>query len=112
MGLVFANFDAAALGKTMLNAALPDLVKGGKAATDFAGHEFEQYTEDIDYIQSMVKAGTLTAEQGQYYGDRRKLSMQAVLLTIEGLTLINVQNAINAALGALWSAVGAAISIK
>ena len=112
MSLIFGNLDSINIGKTMLNAAAPALLKGGQAATDFAAHEFTQYAEDLDHIQQMVTANTLTEAQGQYYVDRRKLSMNSVLLTIEGLALIDVQNAVNAALNALLGVVGGALNIK
>ncbi|HKB92014.1 MAG TPA: hypothetical protein VKC60_15970 [Opitutaceae bacterium] len=112
MALVFNGMDGEVLGKTMYNAAAQSLMKGGKVACEFAQHEFTQYSEDLNQLQKMVSDGTLTAEQGQYYADRRKLAMNSTLLTIDGLGLIDVQNAVNAALAVLTSALGNALMLK
>lgn len=111
------NLNIAQVVNDMLQAALPHLTKGGRQASEFASHEFQQYIIDIEHIQSMVEEKKVTGEEAQFLVDQYKLSMKAVLLTVEGLGVIAVQKAINAALDvlnkALSTALGAAFkSIK
>ena len=95
----------------MEQAAAGSLVAGGQAAADYASHEFQQFAEDVDHIQDMLQAGTITQQDAQYYVNLQKSSMQAVLLTVQGLGMIAVQNAINAALAVLTTALGAALKV-
>ncbi|MGA2445815.1 MAG: hypothetical protein ABSG50_10360 [Opitutaceae bacterium] len=99
------------LGANMANAASGALVAGGKAAMDYATHEFQQFAEDVDHIQDMLAAGTISPQDAQYYVNLQKMSMQSVLLTIQGLGVLAVQSAITAALGVLSTAIGAALKV-
>ena len=93
----------------MVEAAQPHLTKGGAKASSFASHEFAQYIKDIQHVDEMVEKGQLTPTEAQFLVDQYKLSMQAVLLTVEGLGVIAVQGAINAALTVLNNALSAAL---
>ncbi len=97
--------------KDMVQAASGALVKGGQQATDYASHEFEKFIADLDHIQDLLEKGKISAEDAQYYADLQKSSMKAVLLTIQGLGVIAVQNAVNAALAVLTAALGAALKL-
>ncbi len=57
----------------------------------------------------MVEEGKVTDQEAQYLVDQYELSMKSVLLTIEGLGLIATQNAINAAIDVLNSALNTAL---
>lgn len=94
----------------MLNAAAPNLVAGGQIATTFAMHEFSQFIRDIDNVNDAVASGKMTATDGQYCINQYHLSMQAALITVQGLSLIAAQNAINAALSVLNNAIAATLS--
>ena len=93
----------------MLQASASSLVKGGEQASEYASHEYAQFIEDIEHVQTMADEGTITAAEAQALVDQYKMSMQAVLLCIEGLGVIAVQNAINAALKVLNNALAAAL---
>jgi hypothetical protein len=103
------NLDINKVASDMLQASASDLVKGGEQASEYASHEYAQFIEDIEHVQTMAEEGTITAAEAQALVDQYKLSMQAVLLCIEGLGVIAVQNAINAALQVLNDAIAAAL---
>ncbi len=93
----------------MLQASAGELLKGGKKASQYATHEYSSFIADIQHVQTMAEQGTITAAEAQALVEQHKLSMQAVLLAVEGLGLIAVQNAINAALGVLNQAIMASL---
>ena len=57
----------------------------------------------------MAENGIITDRVAQSLVNQHKLSMQAVLLAIEGLGVIAVQNAINAAMKVLNDALSASL---
>ncbi len=103
------NLDVNKVVGDMVQASAGALIKGGKQASEYASHEYAQFIEDIEHVQTMAEDGTITAQEAQALVNQHKLSMQAVLLTVEGLGLIAVQNAINAALKVLSDALSAAL---
>jgi hypothetical protein len=103
------NLDVGKVVSDMVQVSANALIKGGTQATEFATHEYGQFILDIEHIQTMAEEGTITDETAQALVGQHKLSMQAVLLAIEGLSLIAVQNAINAALKVLNDALMAAL---
>jgi len=93
----------------MLQAALPHLLKVGQQASTFASHEFQQYITNIEHVQTMVEEKNVTRQEAQFLVDQYKMSMKAVLLTVEGLGVIATQKAINAAIDILNSALNTAL---
>jgi len=63
----------------------------------------------IEHIQTMAEEGKISDEEAQLLVDQYRLSMNAVLLTVEGLGAIATQKAINAALDVLKTSLGAAL---
>ena len=103
------NLDINKVASDMLQASASALIKGGEQASEYASHEYAQFIEDIEHVQTMAEQGTITAGEAQALVDQHKMSMQAVLLCVEGLGVIAVQNAINAALKVLNDAIAAAL---
>jgi hypothetical protein len=103
------NLDINKVVSDMLQASSGALIKGGQQASEYASHEYAQFIDDIEHVQTMAEQGTITAAEAQALVDQHKMSMQAVLLCIEGLGVIAVQNAINAALKVLNDAIAAAL---
>src|SRR5215813_8351541 len=103
------NLDMNKVVNDMLQASASSLVTGGEQASEYASHEYAQFIEDIEHVQTMADQGTISAAEAQALVDQYKMSMQAVLLCIEGLGVIAVQNAINAALQVLNAAIAAAL---
>jgi hypothetical protein len=103
------NLDINKVVSDMLQASSAALIKGGQQASEYASHEYAQFIDDIEHVQTMAEQGTITAAEAQALVDQHKMSMQAVLLCVEGLGVIAVQNAINAALKVLNDAIAAAL---
>ncbi len=103
------NLDINKVVNDMVQASAGELLKGGKKASEYATHEYAGFISDIQHVQTMAEEGTITAAEAQALVDQHKLSMQAVLLAVEGLGLIAVQNAINAALAVLNQALSASL---
>ncbi len=103
------NIDVNKVVNDMLQASAGELLKGGKKATEYASHEYAGFIADIQHVQTMAEQGIITAAEAQALVNQHKLSMQAVLLAVEGLGLIAVQNAINAALKILNQSLMAAL---
>lgn len=103
------NLDISQVVNDMLQVALPHLSKGGQQASAFASHEFQQYIINIEHIQTMAEEGNVTDQEAQFLVDQYKMSMKAVLLTVEGLGAIATQKAINAAIDVLNSALNTAL---
>lgn len=103
------NLDIGKVVGDMVQAASGSLIQGGGQATEYATHEYAQFIIDIEHIQTMVEQGAISDEVAQSLVKQHELSMQAVLLTVEGLGIIAVQNAINAALYVLNKALMAAL---
>src|SRR5262245_18571427 len=103
------NLDINKVASDMLQASASALVKGGVQASEYASHEYAQFIEDIEPVQTTADERTITAAAPQALVDQHKMSMQAVLFCIEGLGVIAVQNAINAALQVLNDAITAAL---
>ena len=103
------NLDINKVVNDMLQASAGALIKGGKQASEYASHEYAGFIADIQHVQTMAEQGTITKEEAQALVDQHKLSMQAVLVAVEGLSLIAVQSAINAALAVLSQALSATL---
>jgi hypothetical protein len=103
------NLDINKVVSDMLQASSAALIKGGQQASEYASHEYAQFIDDIEHVQTMAEQGTITAAEAQALVDQYKMSMQAVLLCVEGLGVIAVQSAINAALKVLNDAIAAAL---
>lgn len=104
------DFNVSKVVADMLKAALPFLSKGGQKASSYATHEFQQYIINIQHIQELAEDNKITPEEAQFLVDQYKMSMHAVLLTVEGLGVIAVQQAINAAIDVLNKALNTALS--
>ena len=95
------NLDVNKVVSAMVQASATALVKGGQKATEYASHEYQGFIADLEHVQAMFEKGAISQAEAQSLVDQHKLSMQAVLVAIEGLSLIAVQEAINAAMRAL-----------
>lgn len=103
------NLDISKVVSDMVQASGTSLIKGGQQATEYAMHEYAQFIADIEHIQTMAEQGTISDDVAQSLVKQHELSMQAVLITVEGLGIIAVQNAINAALEVLNKALMTAL---
>lgn len=107
-----ATIDPQALAQEMLTAALPVLQKKTEAARTYAEPEFKKIAETILGIENGRLEGRIGEEEARLLLDMQKNAARAVLLTVEGLGLLTVEAAINAALGAVRTAVNTAMGFS
>ena len=96
----------------MLNAIEPIVGKEWGVVEDYAKTEGDKMAQTLAKIGELYTAKKINDLQAKALLDMQKQSMQAVLLTIEGIGLITAQNAINAALGAVQGVVNKAIGFS
>ncbi len=93
----------------MLKAVEGVLKKNWKDVKPFAEQEFKSFTENLQLINRLKSEGKITKKQAKLYVEIQKSSVRIVLLTIEGLGILAVENAINAAIKVVKKTVNTAI---
>jgi len=104
-----AAIDLGKLLPNMLNAAKGVLQKRWPEAKDYAESEFKKMGESLLFIEKQRAAGQMTEEQARLHMDIQKNTSRTVLLTLEGLGILAVEEAINAALAVIRDAVNSAL---
>ena len=104
-----ANIDFSKLVQDMLTAAKGKLTSHWKEVKPYAEKEVNSFAENIKLIAELKIKGKITEEQAKLYIDIQKSSMRIVLLTIEGLGILAVESAINAAIDVIRSTVNTAL---
>lgn len=103
------NINVSELLKKMLAAAESVIKKEWPDSKDYAESEFKKIGESIMFIQKEVKAGKMTADRARLHMEIQKNAARTALLALEGLAVIAVEKAINAALAAVKDTVNAAL---
>jgi hypothetical protein len=106
-----AEIDVEALVKEMGNAALPHLKAGAAKARDFGRAEADKMARTAIMLADGIARGTIDEEEAQLVLDVQKNASRSVLLTIQGLGILAVENAINAAMNVLRQTIEAATGI-
>jgi hypothetical protein len=101
--------DVQSLATEMLGVAVPLLKKDAQDAESFAKVEFTKIAQTIASIGEQLAAAQINQQQAVLLLNMQKLASQNVLLTLQGLSLLAVEAAINAALGVVKTAVNTAI---
>jgi ACT domain-containing protein len=101
--------DANELLEKMLKAVKKSLEDKWPQVRDLARSEFGKFARNIEDIRDMKKRKKITKAQAALQLDIQKNSIKTVLLTEEGLGLLAVEAAINAALDAIRATVNKAI---
>lgn len=104
-----ATIDFKKLTQAMLNAAKGPLSTHWKEAKPYAEKEVKSFAENIRLIAHLKADGKINEQQAKLYIDIQKSAMRVVLLTIEGLGILAVETAINAAIEAVKSTANTAI---
>lgn len=102
-------FDIQGLAQQMLSAALPILKQGAQDVESFAKVEFTKIAQTIASIGEQLAEGQINQIQASLLLDMQKSASRNVLLTLEGLSLLSVEQAINAALGVVKTTVNTAL---
>ncbi len=103
------SLDVGTLAGQMLAAALPILKKGATDAESFAKTEFTKIAQTIVSLGEQVASGQVNEQQARLFLDMQASASRTVLLTLEGLALLTVEQAINAALNVIKGAVNDAL---
>jgi hypothetical protein len=101
--------DISNLIPKMLGAAQKVLVASWDEAKDYAETEFKKFSISLEDIGKLYAEGRISEQRAKLHIEFQKNAMQTVLLTIEGLGIIAVQNAINAAIDVVKDTVNRAI---
>lgn len=103
------SLDVEALASQMLAAALPILKQGAENAGTFAKTEFTKIAQTIVSVGEQFAAHEINEQEAGLLLDMQKKASQNVLLALQGLGLLAVEGAINAALGVVKTAVNTAL---
>jgi hypothetical protein len=103
------ELDYEKLLKGMLNVSKGILSKYWKDAEPYAKQEFDSFLQNIKMIGALKLTGEISEEQAKLHLNIQKQSIQTVLTAIEGLGIIAVENAINAAIAIIKDSVNRAI---
>jgi hypothetical protein len=104
-----ADINMEELLNNMLEAVKKSLEKKWPPVRDLATSEFKKFAQNIQDIKAMKKKRSITKQQALLQLDIQKNSIKTVLLTEEGLGLLAVEAAINAAMDAVRATVNKAI---
>jgi hypothetical protein len=97
------------LAGAMLEAAKGQLGSHWPEVKDYATSEARKTAETLAMIERLALTGQINATQAKALLRMQRNSAQAVLLTVEGLGLLTVESAINAALKAVRDTVNSAV---
>lgn len=107
-----SRVDSNVVMEAMLKAASSALMKKWPQARDYAGHEFQKFLLQIRHIENLKEQGKITEEEARFLAGLQQNAMKSVLLTIEGLGMLAVESAVNAAVGAVRDLLNASIGWK
>lgn len=106
------SFTVAEILKPMMAAAKVSLAQDWGKAEDYAKPEMKRLAESLAAIARLYAAGKVNKRQAKALLRIHGNTTQTVLLTIDGLGVIAVEDAINAALGAARDTVNTAVGFK
>ena len=102
--------SAGDLAGSMAAAAKGTLSRDWPRVRDFAEPELARLAQSLVDIGQLLAEGKISQLEARSLLEIHKNTTRTVLLTIKGMSLLAVENAINAALGAVRDAVNGALS--
>ena len=102
-------FDAGELAKRMIDAFKTSLSDNWPEVKDYAEAESKKMAESLVMIEKLILTGQIDEEQAKLHFQIQQNATRMVFLTIEGLGIIAVEHAINAALDVLKDTVNTAL---
>ncbi len=103
------SLDVGELASGMIGAFKGELSDKWPDVKEYAETEAKKLAENFAMIERMKLSGEINAEQARLHHDIQKNATRAVLLAVEGLGLIAVEQAINAAMNVLKDTVNGAL---
>lgn len=107
-----AQMDLKEILEKMLAASRGVLDSQWNEVEPFAALQYRALAENFQLIERLKATGKITEEQAIQYIEIQKSSVRMVLLTTKGIARIKVEQAVNAALGAVKDLVNTAIGWK
>jgi hypothetical protein len=104
-----ASIDINKVASDMLNVAKGVLTTQWASVEPFAKLQFKQLAQNLELIVSLKIAEKITEEQCGLLLSMHKHSQTILLISLEGISIVAAENAINAALGVVKDAVNTAI---
>lgn len=103
------NINISSIVSAMSEAAFSKLKDSVPDAKKYVESEMKKIGQSIAYIEDEVLAGRMNLEKASLHLDIQKNASKTVLLTLEGLGIIAVERAINAALSVVKDTVNGAL---
>lgn len=103
------SLDIGELASSMIEAFKGELSDKWPEVKEYAETEAKKLAENLAMIERMKLSGEINEEQARLHHDIQKNATRAVLLAIEGLGLLAVEQAINAAMDVLRETVNGAL---
>ncbi len=100
------------LVKSMVDAAKNSLASDWPKVEDYGRPELKKLSQSLIDIARLAADGKINARQAKAILQIHRNTTQTVMLTVEGMGLIAVEKAINAALKSVADAVNAAAGMK
>lgn len=104
-----AGIDVSELVSDMLNAARGVLGRKWPEAKDYAETAFTRIGEAISFIEMQRALGKMSDEKARIHFNIQKNASKTIMLTLEGLGVVAVEAAINAALKVIKDTVNTAL---
>lgn len=104
--------SASGLAKQMLAAAKDEVAEKWPDVKLYADAEARKLAQTLVMIEKLKVSGKITKKQADILLDMQKQTSRVVLLTIEGLSLLAAEAAINAAIKSIRDTVNDAIGWK
>jgi ABC-type Zn uptake system ZnuABC Zn-binding protein ZnuA len=102
-------FDPGELAKKMFEAFEGSLTEKWPEVKDYAEAEAKKIAESLVMIEKLILSEQINEEQAKIHFQIQHNATRMVLLTVEGLGIIAVEQAINAALDVLKDTVNTAL---
>ena len=106
------SINVSQLAKQIKDAARVELTDQWPDIKDYASTESKKIAETIKMIAKMTAAGTMSQKAAKIHLRIQKNAATTVLLTVEGLGLLAVENAVNASIRAIQDSVNTAVGFK
>jgi len=103
------SLNVSELATKMLDAAKGVLSEKWPEIQDYAETETKKLAESLVMIEKLKLAGRINEEQAKLHFDIQKNAARTVLLTVEGLGILAVEQALNAASAVVKDAVNTAV---
>jgi hypothetical protein len=104
-----ANINVQQIFTSMVGAASGVFDKKWPVIKDFAEAEFEKLARTFAQIESLKLSGQISEAEASVLFEMQKNTARAVMLALEGMSLLLVEAAINAALAAVKDIINTAL---